>query len=432
MSDRRYRIVFSGGVLPGHEEAAVRAALGERFKLSAAQVERLFTGRTMVLKKDLDGREATRFEAALQAIGAAARAEPMGDAEPPAATVTAPDTPEQSTPDQSAPSRSAADPSAPAQAAPADGPAQATPAAASWTLDAAESRPPAFGSGAAARAPDLGFQTPSPPSGGPPPPPRGGGDDPYRPPSAAVLVEPDEPGRLHAPRRCGAGRGLGWVGGGWRLFRASPGTWMGVYVVFVILFMASNLVPLVGGLAAYLLYPVFMAGMMLGADRLQRGGELVLGDLFQGFNKNTGTLVGVGGVYLGGTLAVMLVGGGLSVAIVGGSLGVLEGAGEDVDPGMLVLPVTFVVLLIMALVMPLLMAIWFAPMLVALHDVALGRAISLSFSGCLRNLLPFLVYGLVLMVMFVLAVLPLLLGLLVAGPVFLASMYCSYREIYVD
>jgi uncharacterized membrane protein len=54
-----------------------------------------------------------------------------------------------------------------------------------------------------------------------------------------------------------------------------------------------------------------------------------------------------------------------------------------------------------------------------------------SFTGCLRNILPFLLYSVVLFVLSIVASVPLLLGWLVLGPVFAASVYTSYRDIYL-
>jgi uncharacterized membrane protein len=54
-----------------------------------------------------------------------------------------------------------------------------------------------------------------------------------------------------------------------------------------------------------------------------------------------------------------------------------------------------------------------------------------SFTGCLKNVLPFLLYGAVLLLLSVIATLPLLLGWLVLGPVFAGSVYASYRDIYL-
>lgn len=46
--------------------------------------------------------------------------------------------------------------------------------------------------------------------------------------------------------------------------------------------------------------------------------------------------------------------------------------------------------------------------------------------------MPFLVYGVVMMVLSVLASLPLLLGWQVLGPVLAASLYTSYKDIYLS
>ena len=54
-----------------------------------------------------------------------------------------------------------------------------------------------------------------------------------------------------------------------------------------------------------------------------------------------------------------------------------------------------------------------------------------SFSGCLKNILPFLVYSVVMFVLAVFATIPLALGWLALGPVFAASVYTSYRDIYL-
>jgi uncharacterized membrane protein len=54
----------------------------------------------------------------------------------------------------------------------------------------------------------------------------------------------------------------------------------------------------------------------------------------------------------------------------------------------------------------------------------------MSFSGCLKNILPFLLYGIIAMVLFILATIPIGLGLLVVVPMLTASIYTGYRDIY--
>jgi uncharacterized membrane protein len=85
----------------------------------------------------------------------------------------------------------------------------------------------------------------------------------------------------------------------------------------------------------------------------------------------------------------------------------------------------------MLLFIPLLMAFWFAPALVVHNEVPAFEAMKLSFIGCLRNIMPFLVYGLCALVLSLIAMIPLFLGMLVLSPVLVASIYVAYKEIYL-
>jgi uncharacterized membrane protein len=59
-------------------------------------------------------------------------------------------------------------------------------------------------------------------------------------------------------------------------------------------------------------------------------------------------------------------------------------------------------------------------------------AMKASFHGCFRNFLPFLVYGLVMMLLAILAAIPVGLGFLVWIPLAIASTYTAYRGIFTD
>jgi uncharacterized membrane protein len=91
-----------------------------------------------------------------------------------------------------------------------------------------------------------------------------------------------------------------------------------------------------------------------------------------------------------------------------------------------------VFLLFFALVVPLLMAIWFAPALVMLHDLKPVDALKASFTGCLKNIPAFLIYGIVGLVLAIVATIPLVLGWLILGPVAIASAYTGYRDIFTQ
>ena len=89
-------------------------------------------------------------------------------------------------------------------------------------------------------------------------------------------------------------------------------------------------------------------------------------------------------------------------------------------------------LVALALSIPIYMALWFAPALVVLRGFAPVAALKESFFGCLKNIIPFLIYGVVMMVLGILASVPLALGWLVLGPVAVASVYAGYRDIFGD
>ena len=84
----------------------------------------------------------------------------------------------------------------------------------------------------------------------------------------------------------------------------------------------------------------------------------------------------------------------------------------------------------LALMLPLVMAIWFAAPLAVLSDQNAFDAVKGSFTGCLKNVVSFLVYGVVMLVLSIVASIPLFLGWLVLGPVLAASVYTAYRDIY--
>jgi uncharacterized membrane protein len=76
------------------------------------------------------------------------------------------------------------------------------------------------------------------------------------------------------------------------------------------------------------------------------------------------------------------------------------------------------------------MAYWYAPILVGLNNLSAIQAMKLSFVACLKNMLPFLLYGLIFMLLLVAAIIPFGLGLLIAVPVMMTSLYASYVDVF--
>lgn len=221
------------------------------------------------------------------------------------------------------------------------------------------------------------------------------------------------------------GHGGRWIVTGWHLFRRQPMPWLLLAIVFGFIFFAISVVPVLGQIAATLLLPVFGAGMMRACHRVDSGEELELADLFWGFRHQAGPLVMVG------VISAVLVAGILVASMVltgaGSALTQLAGGSSEA-----VISVIVGLLVFFALVIPVYMAMWFAPALIVFRQSTPPRAMMQSLRGCLRNIVPFLVYGLMLMVLGMFAAIPFGLGWLVLGPVMAGSVYAGYRDIYAQ
>ena len=254
--------------------------------------------------------------------------------------------------------------------------------------------------------------------------------NPYAAPKAAVAdaapgLDADfVPGGQSRP----AGNGWTWIAEGWDLFKRQPGMWIGVILLLFVIFIAVAFIPIVGNLAMTLFGPVFAAGIMVGCKALDSGEDLELGHLFAGFRSRTGTLIGVGALHLAATIAVVLV---VSLLMGVGMMTMMGGGDPQAVAAMGITTFLLAMLVMLALLIPVVMAIWLAAPLVVFHDHGALDAMKGSFAGCLKNILPFLLYGVVLFILMIIATIPFGLGWLVLGPVFAASIYTSYRDIYL-
>ena len=257
--------------------------------------------------------------------------------------------------------------------------------------------------------------------------------DPYATPRARVADVPAAAGAdgtfIPEGQAVPAGHGWTWIVDGWALFRRQPGAWVLIIVVFVAISLVIAIVPLLGNIAGYVLGPVFAGGLMLGCHELARGGELRLGHLFDGFRDHLARLAILGVAYLAMFLVIFLVA--FAVAGAGLGLGWLFGMDSgDTLPAIGTTTIVLAVLVALALMIPVVMAIWFAPALVVLNDFGVGDALATSFRVCLKNFVPFLVYGAIFLGLSILASIPFMLGWLALAPTTVATVYTAYRDIF--
>jgi len=226
-------------------------------------------------------------------------------------------------------------------------------------------------------------------------------------------------------RQVPAGNAWAWIVSGFNLFKANPVMWIVILLIYLAIIIPISFIPVIGSIVTTLLAPVFAAGMMWGCKALVLKQDLEINHLFEGFKKNTAQLIAVGGVYMLSLLVIMV----MVVLTLDKDTMELIMKGQEVSPAQanaMMLPI----LIAMLFILPILMAYWYAPVLIGLHNLTVLEAMKLSFIACLKNMLPFLLYGLIFMVILVVAIIPVGLGLIIAVPVMMTSLYTSYVDVF--
>jgi len=236
-------------------------------------------------------------------------------------------------------------------------------------------------------------------------------------------------------RKLNAARGWLWIQHGAQLLLRNPLFGIGGALGSMLVVLIALTLPLFGPLIAVALLPVTLAGYMRLCRALEENESADLSLLLAGFKQHTRSLVALGAFLLLGMFFISA----LMVFVGGESFSALmeqvHGA-EDVQVLMDALAgagsqVSLAILLGFSLMLVLVVAWQFAPALVFFHGISPWLALRASFSGTLRNIIPYTVYSLIMQVIaMLLGILPFGLGMLVLLPLGLASLYVSYRNIF--
>lgn len=230
-------------------------------------------------------------------------------------------------------------------------------------------------------------------------------------------------------RQVSAIHGWYWIVQGFQMFRKAPMIWMLIcFIPFLIVVTLALLIPMAGPLIFMLIAPVFLAGIMVACREQEQGRQIEVPHLFIGFKTHTAPLITVGGIFLVGLLIIYSV-----FLSTGGSdlIAMLE-RGKRYDSseiGGISSNILSSFLMVILLQIPLLMAFIFSPALIILHNFSPVNAMKKSFQACIRNIIPFFVYNLILNLLSIIVLLVPYIGLVILSPVLFASIYVSYKEI---
>lgn len=356
-----FNIVLTGDLLTETDFATAVEQLAALTRLDSAKVERLLNaGQPTVVKKGVSPEVAEQYRAALTAIGVAVELQPCQPAsveppEPPEPTRLALEKPPETSQEDAAPHPPSPPPES-AQSAHQD----------STTHSVLK--------GAAPRRND---QTQSNRAAA--------GSNPHKVPS---------PGKVE-PVKTPASHGWMWVKAALAMFLEAPWRWMGMMLVFALVVIPLSLIPLLGNLLSWLISPVLTGGLMYAAERQSHNDEFTIATLFEGFSRNRNQLLLVGALYILGALLL----GGVMVLFVGIEFwGPMMGGHSQQAAAMMAQHApSFLLasLVILLLLIPGMMAFWFAPCLAALENLPAWDSLKLSLRATLKNWAAFLVYGLI-------------------------------------
>lgn len=243
--------------------------------------------------------------------------------------------------------------------------------------------------------------------------------------------------------------GLSWVTGSFQLLSKKPGKWLLLALAYVMLFVVLPTLPHMPTLIALLVilfWPCFIAlaiGLYREADQ---GRDTELADLVQQIKPRVGRLIALGGICLAyGILVGMFASGDTQV--------LNELISQKADSEQILTRALPLMAKLLIFLTPLLMATWFAPMLIAYQEFSVAEAIKHSLWASWRNLvalgaawlaltlamvLVMLVVGIVVGLVAtisqalstILMSLMLLGGLLLTTSFMFAIQYFSYRHVY--
>jgi hypothetical protein len=195
-------------------------------------------------------------------------------------------------------------------------------------------------------------------------------------------------------RTVDAGRGIEWIKQIVEVIKGNPAAFLLMGLIPAVI----AIIPFLGGLALLLLLPTFYAGIAYAAREQDQGRPADVKHLFQGFNEpgRIGPLVTLCLPQVA-AMVVMLI---LGVVLVGGAmLGGGLGASGNINPAALLGGMGFGFLLLMligiAVGIAVFMAVLFAIPKVMFDGDAPFPAMQASFSAALANLVPIIVFGLV-------------------------------------
>ncbi len=231
-----------------------------------------------------------------------------------------------------------------------------------------------------------------------------------------------------------------WVRQGINAFKRYTVMWAILFVIYFAVIQLLGLLPVFGVFLGILLAQVFTGGLMIGSDAVSRGQDLEINHLFAGFKLPRPGLIKLGFYYIA---ALMVLSVAFSLSLDQETIASMQQGQppslQNLDWKTMEKPL----MLIGLLAVPIAMAFWFAPALIAIDQQTPLQALKLSLMACIKNILPLIVYSVLFALVFVALFniaqsmgelfqgLVMTVAMVIIFPIMMTSLHNSYREIFV-
>lgn len=236
---------------------------------------------------------------------------------------------------------------------------------------------------------------------------------------------------LAEPRAVDAGEGINWISQAWAMVKEKLGMWVLINIIFFAFILVLSMIPLVNFFVTFV-SPILIGGIIAICEKQRTTGEVDIGTLFAGFQTKFGALFAVGAI----NFAVTLVGGFIATMIGGTALVAVlleAGQGGQISPeAIFALGGSFFYIAIIMAITGIVAAAmtWFAPALIMNHNFKVGAAISASLKAVSKNILPGILFFIVITIILFISAIPFGLGLLITMPIMCVCYYTSYRNLF--
>lgn len=236
-------------------------------------------------------------------------------------------------------------------------------------------------------------------------------------------------------RKLEAARGWTWIKQGYQLIMRNPLLSISSAVLCMLSIFVALMLPVIGALLAIALMPIMLAGFMRICRALEENEKVEPMMLLAGFKQHTSSLIALGAFLLLGMMFASTV----MVTVGGESFAALMEQMHSAEDSQLLMQaiangdsrVSLALLTGLTLMLALVVAWQYAPILVFFSGISPWLALRSSFAGTLRNVIPYTVYSLIMQVLtMLLGILPFGIGMVLLLPLGLTSLYVSYRNIF--